>query len=101
MARMTTTTEYIRQERRNRATGTVVQVLDLCHPDTEFDPETESEYDADGRKVGERVVNRWMTVCLDHGMICTHSTIALAESHAAVPEWCEDCAPILAAKGWS
>lgn len=79
MARMTTTAEYIRQERRNRASGTVVQVLDLAHPDAEFDA-------ADGR---------WATVCTDHGSICVHDSIHLAESHAAYPEWCGDCADIL------
>lgn len=94
MARMATT-EYIRQERKNRASGTVVQVLDLAHPDAEFEQETHDEYDDDGNVIATVVDQRWMTVCLDHGTLCTHSTIVLAESHAAYPEWCGECADIL------
>jgi len=77
---------YIRQERTARSTGTVVQVLDLCAPGTEFDPER----DADGN-----LLNRWATVCCTHGQLCTHPTLALAEAHAAAPEgWCDDCRPL-------
>lgn len=35
---------------------------------------------------------RWQTVCEEHGHIISHTTLALARSHMAVPiEWCEGC----------
>jgi len=74
---MTNHTSYIRQERRARSTGAVVQVLDLRHPDTQFAPEDDCV---------------WATVCVTHGTICVHPTLALARSHAADPAgWCERC----------
>lgn len=69
--------DYVRQEARNRETCTLIQVLDLDHPNSEW-------LGIDG--------NRWATMCLDHGTICTHPTLALARSLAAKPSgWCEDC----------
>lgn len=59
------------QERRNRQTGTVVQVWDrgVDEPD-----------------------QRWETICVDHGGVCSHDTRALAMGWAAEPlMWCEDC----------
>lgn len=74
---------YIRQERVARSTGTTVQVLDLADPESEF----ESEVDDLGA-----VLNQWATVCVDHGIICTHPTLRLARWHAPAPEgWCEPC----------
>lgn len=36
--------------------------------------------------------NPWQTTCSEHGGVCSHTTRALALSHAALPEgWCEDC----------
>jgi hypothetical protein len=66
---------YIRQQRRNRATGTVVTVYDTAHPDAYLDP--------DG--------GRWVTLCEDHGNLVNHDTLALARSHAVWPDWCGDC----------
>jgi hypothetical protein len=64
------------QERKCRATGTTVQVID--NRDGEFDTNAEE--------------NPWYTVCVDHGGICSHMTRALAETFAPVPDqWCADC----------
>lgn len=36
---------------------------------------------------------RWQTICDDHGIVCSHPTLALATSHAVEPSgWCEPCA---------
>jgi len=68
---------YIRQERRARATGSTIQVADLAHPDSEFEPD-------DGY--------RWATICCTHSRLCVHPTLRLAIAHAADPGgWCEDC----------
>jgi len=67
----------VRQRRRNRATGTVVEVVDATDATEPFDP-------ADG--------GRWATVCVDHGGVAQHPTLALARSWAADPTgWCDDC----------
>ncbi len=59
-------------ERRNRATGTVVLLVDRG-PDDDED-------------------NRWETICDDHGGVCSHETRRLAEGWLSHPdEWCEDC----------
>lgn len=83
---------YIRSERKNRETGTTIQVLDLSHPDSEFEPETTPvAYDADGN-VTKSETSRWATVCVEHGSICTHPTLAAATGHAAAPTgWCPEC----------
>lgn len=63
-------------ERRCRATGTIVQVID--NRDGEFDASAEE--------------NPWYTVCVDHSGVCSHMTRALAERFAPVPdEWCPVC----------
>jgi hypothetical protein len=37
-------------------------------------------------------VNPWVTVCEAHHSVAAHSSLALAQSHAADPRgWCEDC----------
>ena len=61
------------QECKNRATGTVIHVID----------NRDHLFDADDLP--------WFTVCTDHGTVCSHPTRKLAESHAVVPEWCGDC----------
>ena len=63
----------LKQSRKCRATGTRISIYDavpagLC--------------DEGGR---------WQTVCEDHGSICSHETLALAQHHAAWPAWCTDC----------
>lgn len=68
--------ERIVQTRRNRETGTTIDVVDRGQDDP----------DVQG---GD---NRWETICTDHGTVCSHQTRAVAVSFAAVPtEWCEDC----------
>lgn len=63
-------------ERKSRATGTVVQVID--NRDGEFDTNVEE--------------NPWYTVCVDHGGVCSHMTRALAVDFAPVPDqWCPVC----------
>lgn len=71
---------YIVQSRRNRETHTLVEVLDLDAPDSEFENEGE----------------RWATTCVDHAVIVTHPTRALAVWHAPAPsDWCEECHEII------
>lgn len=58
-----------------RETGTMIVVVDgdACDLDTD--------------------AGRWQTICDDHGTIISHTTLALARSHASNPlGWCEDCA---------
>jgi hypothetical protein len=64
------------QRRQNRRTGTLVAI-----------------YDARAQGLDEGGGDtRWYTICEDHGDAVGHSTLALARSHASVPdEWCEDC----------
>lgn len=63
-------------ERKARATGTVVQVID--NRDGWFDTQAEE--------------NPWYTHCVDHGDLCSHMTRKLALYFAPVPdEWCERC----------
>lgn len=85
----------IRQAHRARSTGTLVLIEDTAHPDSSIEPEREETYDEEGRVISSKIVNRWMTVCNDHGFLCTHPTLALARGHAAAPEgWCEECADL-------
>ena len=67
------------QRRRNRASGTIVSVV---YWGEERSPEAP-----------------WATICDTHGSILVNQTLKLARYHAAFPEWCEDCQPILEAKG--
>jgi hypothetical protein len=63
-------------ERRCRATGTVVQVID--NRDGGFDSNAEE--------------NPWYTVCVDHGGVCSHMTRTRAFGFAPVPDqWCPGC----------
>src|SRR4029077_8246135 len=50
---------YLRQQRRARATGTVVSVFDGHHPDSVF---SRNDY-------------RWVTFCEDHELLCTYETL--------------------------
>lgn len=60
------------QERRNRQTGTLIEVYDRGSDD-----------DSGGR---------WETICVDHGTVCSHETRALALRFAPTPlDWCEVC----------
>lgn len=69
-------TAFIRQRRRARSTGTTITVVDYDSPDSD----TENEG------------NRWGTICEEHSQVISHSSLALARSHAACPEgWCEVC----------
>lgn len=70
----------LREQRRNPITKTTVSLYDgaACGMDT--------------------FSGRWQTVCEEHGAICSHETFKLARSHLAVPEWCEECREIMAAK---
>lgn len=70
-------TDYVRQERKARSTGTTVQLLDAEHPGSEFDP-------GDG--------GRWVTLCVDHGGYVQHDALANARDWSTVPEqWCPYC----------
>lgn len=72
------------QSRRNRETGTTVIVFDLDAPGAPLDRD-------DG--FGNTCEWRWMTLCDDHGRLCTHPTRELAVSHASLPSgWCGVCA---------
>lgn len=74
------TTAGLREQRKNRITGKLVGLYDG----------TAAEMDtADGR---------WQTVCEEHGTICSHRTLELANRHMADPQWCEPCQAELAAK---
>lgn len=59
---------------RNRMTRTHITV---CHGDDEGLDTTD-----DGP---------WYTICDEHGSLCSHTTLALAKSHAADPSWCDEC----------
>jgi hypothetical protein len=72
------------QSRRNRETGTTVDVYDLDAPGAPLDRD-------DG--FGGIAEPRWMTLCVDHSRLCTHYTRATAISHASLPSgWCGVCA---------
>lgn len=83
---------YVHESCRRRSSGTVVEVLDTAHPHSEFDLEVwPSGYDANGNVTGWEA-NRWVTVCVDHGELCTHRTFTLASDHATYSAgWCEAC----------
>jgi hypothetical protein len=67
------------QQRTCQASGTLISVFNNDQAElTDEDPEYP-----------------WVTVCEDHGSLCVHPTLALAKSHAAWPEWCEECQPNL------
>jgi hypothetical protein len=69
--------DHVRRQARSRITGTIVQVVDLAHPDSDICPDGE---------------NRWATICLDHGGFCSHLTLAHAAAHAPNPGlWCPTC----------
>lgn len=73
------------QARRNRETGTTIEVHDLDAPDAPLDR-------GDGQGTAADRDPRWLTVCVDHGNNVGHYTLADARSHAAEPTgWCEPC----------
>lgn len=62
----------IRTTKKNRQTGTTIDVIDRGRDDQDD--------------------NRWETICVDHGTVCSHPTRELALSFSAAPlEWCELC----------
>ena len=64
------------QERTVRQTGTTVLVID----------NRDKQFSADGK---------WLTLCDDHGGICSHDTRKLAAAWASDPEgWCPYCQDI-------
>jgi len=66
------------ESRRCRATGLEVGLYAAEQAGIESDPEVP-----------------WATVCEEHGSVVCHPTLALARSHMARPEWCEECGPAL------
>jgi hypothetical protein len=72
-----TVDSHVRQSRRNRQTGTTVEVWD-CR--------------VSGSPVAAEPDNPWVTFCVDHGTFASHPTSTLARSHAAYPQvWCVLC----------
>lgn len=68
--------ERIVLERKARSTGTTVQLVDRGPLEED-----------DGRDEGD---DRWETICVEHGGVCSHQTRKLARSFMAAPEeWCE------------
>jgi bifunctional non-homologous end joining protein LigD len=66
----------VRQRRRSRSCGVMVEVLDTAHPGS-FVPADRG---------------RWVTLCVDHGKFESHRTLQLARMFAAQPDiWCEVC----------
>jgi len=76
--------------RKNRITGTSIQVIDNrdghINDDRWTDPVTGEPTD--------RMLEPWLIECIDHGQYSAHDTRKLAEYHAVVPEWCEYCQPL-------
>jgi hypothetical protein len=68
--------------RKNRYTGAVISLYRSAESGIESDPELP-----------------WTTLCEEHSTLVCHTTRALAESHLAMPEWCEPCQQILIQKG--
>ncbi len=61
-------------EARNRQTGTVTQVVD----------NRDESFDVGGQQ--------WISVCVDHGNYCEHTTRTLAFRFARSPlDWCAAC----------
>lgn len=85
----------VRQARRARVTGTVVEVWDLDDPDAEV-PRAEPvplAWDEDGNLLAWEDADRWATYCCEHGEFVTHRTLRLAGLHAVDPRgWCSRCA---------
>jgi hypothetical protein len=66
----------VRQRRRSRTCGVMVEVLDTAHPGAFLQSDR----------------GRWVTVCVDHGKFEGHRTLELARMFAAQPDiWCEVC----------
>lgn len=63
------------ESRKNRMTGTTISIYHNGQSGLEDD----------------ETAGKWSTVCEDHGYVVCHPTLSLARSHAACPEWCEEC----------
>lgn len=71
------------QRRQSRRTGSLIAV---------YDARSQGLDEGDGE-------TRWYTVCEDHGAAVGHRTLAIARSHASVPdEWCADCRELYEAR---
>jgi hypothetical protein len=69
--------DYVRETRRNRKTGSIIALLDAAHPDSMF------RSDEGGR---------WVTFCETHGLFVQHDTFKLARDWMAEPTcWCQEC----------
>jgi hypothetical protein len=67
---------YIRWQGKVRETKTVVQILDLAHPDSVFTPDP----------------HRWGVLCLDHSAAANFPTSQIAWTEAGHPlRWCTVC----------
>lgn len=67
---------------KNRITGSQIAVVDN-RSKTFIDDDT-----------------KWYSVCDTHSNLCGHETRKLAEYHAVVPSWCEDCSAIMYENGY-
>lgn len=66
--------------RRNRATGTLVAIYRI----------------EEAGIPAEEPSDRWAAVCEDHGSFMVTTTRKDAETLATYPEWCAECAEIIA-----
>jgi len=67
---------YLRQARRARSTGTMVELYDTQVPQV-------NTFDCSG--------GRWVTIC-EHGSVMNHRMLNEARSAAAEPDqWCDEC----------
>jgi len=72
----------ILRESKARSTGTTVQLVDRGLDDYEREVARDFNYEW----------NRWETICVDHGTVCSHFRKADAIAFVAHPEeWCEEC----------
>jgi hypothetical protein len=78
----TEATDNVRARRRNRLTGTTIELID----------NREGSFDAGGQG--------WVTLCVDHGNYCEHESRKLAASFIAYPDnWCGECDDFVIRRG--
>ena len=68
------------EQRKNRITGFKVGLYHGVQSGLEGDPETP-----------------WIVVCEEHSNCLSVTSLGIARSHMSVPEWCEDCRPLIKA----
>lgn len=61
---------------RSRDTGNVAVLIDTHHRGGDWVDGTDG---------------RWVTICDTHNTTCNHATRAIAYSHMATMDWCEEC----------